>query len=80
MWVDYNNERIAAECDVIFLCILPFQAQQVLKDIRPIVVQRHIDANKYKNITKPLFISCLAATGIPKLKIMLTEESIFLKT
>jgi pyrroline-5-carboxylate reductase len=52
----------------------------VLKDVRPIIVQRFIDAYKYKNVTKPLFISTLAATGIPKLKIMLTEESIFLRT
>lgn len=31
-------------------------------------------------MTKPLFVSCLAATGIPKLKIMLIEDSVFLKT
>eukprot|EP00347_Sterkiella_histriomuscorum_P012858 403366953 len=80
VYVDFNNERVAAECDIIFLCVLPFQAQQVLKDVRPIVVQRHLDAQKYKNTTKPLFISCLAATGTPKLKIMLTDEAVFLKT
>ncbi|CDW76407.1 pyrroline-5-carboxylate reductase [Stylonychia lemnae] len=80
VWVDFNNERVVAECDIIFLCILPFQAQQVLKDVRPIVVQRHLDAQKYRNMTKPLFVSCLAATGIPKLKIMVTEDTVFLKT
>ena len=24
VWVDYNNERIVAECDLVFLCVLPF--------------------------------------------------------
>jgi pyrroline-5-carboxylate reductase len=71
---------VVAECDLIFLCVLPFQAQQVLKDVRPIVVQRQFDAMKYRNVTKPLFVSTLAATGVPKLKIMLTEESNFLRT
>jgi pyrroline-5-carboxylate reductase len=69
-----------AQCDLIFLCMLPFQAQQVLKDVRYIVVQRNLDAMNNKSLTRPLFVSCLAATGIPKLKIMLTEDSVFLKT
>ena len=52
----------------------------MLKDVRSIVVQRHLDTKKHKNFTKPLFVSCLSATGLPKLKIMLTDESVFLKT
>lgn len=35
IWVDFNNERVVAECDLIFMCVLPFQAQQVLKEVRP---------------------------------------------
>lgn len=27
VWVDFNNERVVAECDVVFMCVLPFQAQ-----------------------------------------------------
>ena len=26
IWVDFNNERIVSECDLVFLCVLPFQA------------------------------------------------------
>lgn len=35
---------------------------------------------KIKQDSKPLFVSTLAATGIKKLKLMLNEEAIFLKT
>ena len=44
------------------------------------MVQRQLDSQKFKNANKPLFVSTLAATGVPKLKIMLTEESSFLRT
>lgn len=39
-----------------------------------------MDALKNKGIAKPLFISTLAATGIPKLKIMSTHDTVFLRT
>jgi len=51
-----------------------------LKDVRPTILQRNLDSQKYKNIHKPLIVSTLAATGVPKLKLLLTEDSIFLKT
>jgi pyrroline-5-carboxylate reductase len=38
VWVDFDNEKVFAECDVIFLAVLPFQAQQVLKEVRHILV------------------------------------------
>ncbi len=83
IWVDYNNERIVAECDLIFLCVLPFQAQQVLKDVRALATQRSfVFTDHLLSKTKtskaphtgmgdrvpPLFVSCLSATSTPKLK------------
>lgn len=52
----------------------------MLKEVRPVVVQRHLDSLKNRQVNKPLFISCLSATGLPKLKIMLNEDSVWLRT
>ena len=30
---EFNNEKIVRECDVIFLCTLPSQASEMLKEI-----------------------------------------------
>lgn len=75
-----------AECDLIFLCALPFQAQQILKDVRPLVVQRAHLYTTYQPSKKstppnlpPLFVSVLAATSVPKLRQMLCEQSVFLR-
>jgi len=100
--VDFNNERIVSECDLVFLCILPFQAQQVLKEVRPLATQRSFvftevlaatqSYNKTKSIKSnlsqsamgdrvpPLFASCLSATSVPKLKQLLTDNSVFMRT
>ena len=37
---DFNNERIVRECDIIFLCTLPSQASEMLKEIRPVALDR----------------------------------------
>ena len=100
--MDFNNERIVSECDLVFLCILPFQAQQVLKEVRPLATQRSFvftevlaatqSYNKTKSIKSnvsqgaigdrvpPLFVSCLSATSVPKLKQLLTDNSVFIRT
>jgi pyrroline-5-carboxylate reductase len=109
--VEFNNERIVAECDLVFLCLLPFQANQVLKDVRGLTQQRsllfadpnfgqqaklkqtsaislmkhHLSAHTSLQINgtdkiPPLFVSCLAATSIPKLRQMLCENSAWIKT
>jgi pyrroline-5-carboxylate reductase len=104
--VDFNNERIVAECDIVFLCVLPFQAPQVLKEVRALATQRAFlfteTATKFKKKQssalmsqlshlspsglssqgriRPLFVSCLSATTVPKLRQMLCEESVFLRT
>jgi len=77
---DFNNERIVRECDIIFLCTLPSQASEMLKEIRPIAIDRLYQAQKNKNLSKPLFVSTLAATRMPKLKLMLNDESVFMRT
>ena len=80
MIAEFNNERIVKECDIIFLCVLPSQASEMFKEIRPAAMDRLYQSNKHKHMSKPLFVSTLAATGFNKLKLMLNNESIFLKT
>ena len=80
MIAEFNNERIVKECDIIFLCVLPSQASEMLKDIRPPAMDRLLSSSKDKAMSKPLFVSTLAATGFNKLKLMLNEDCIFLKT
>ena len=52
----------------------------MMKDIRPAAMDRLFNSNKDKAMSKPLFVSTLAATGFNKLKLMLNEDCIFLKT
>lgn len=68
------------ECDIVFICVLPSQASEMLKDIRPAALERLYNSSKDKTLSKPLFVSTLAATGFNKLKLMLNEDCIFLKT
>lgn len=77
---DFNNERIVRECDIIFLCTLPSQASEMLKEIRPVALDRLYQAQQNKNLSKPLFVSTLSATRMPKLKLMLNEDSVFMRT
>ena len=77
---EFNNERIVRECDIIFICTLPSQASEMLKEIRPMALDRLYQASKNKSISKPLFVSTMAATHMPKLKLMLNGESIFMRT
>ena len=68
------------ECDIIFICLLPSQSSEMFKEIRPMALDRLYQASKNKAISKPLFISTMAATGMPKLKLMLSDECIFMRT
>jgi len=78
--VDFDNEKIAKKWDLIFLCWLPFQADIVLREIRTIITERNFDASKNKALNKPVIVSTLAAIGIPKLKILCTEETVMFRT
>lgn len=31
---EFNNDRVFAECDIIFICVLPGQASEMFKDVR----------------------------------------------
>jgi len=77
---EFNNERVVRECDIIFLCVLPSQASEMLKEIRPIALDRLYQAKKNKSLSKPLIVSTLAATRMPKLKLMLNDESVIMRT
>lgn len=77
---EFNNERIIHECDIIFVCVLPGQAGEVFKEIKFAMNARIAAAKKNSKLSLPLVVSCLAATGIPKLKLMLMPEACFIRT
>lgn len=52
----------------------------MFKEIRHFACERIEEANVNKQACKPIFVSTLAATGYPKLRLMLTQESIFIRT
>lgn len=52
----------------------------MFKEIRHLACERIEEAKANKQACKPIFVSTLAATGYPKLKLMLTQDSIFIRT
>ena len=76
----FDNKNVAAKCDLIFLCVLPSQAQEVLKDIRDVIKERNIISKKNKFLINPIIVSTCAATSYKKLGLMLSDEAIFLRT
>lgn len=52
----------------------------MFKEIRHIACERLEEAQLNKHASKPIFVSTLAVTGYPKLKLMLTQDSVFLRT
>jgi hypothetical protein len=52
----------------------------VLREIRQVISERNYIADKDKFLNKPIIVSTLAAVGIPKLKLLCTENTIFLRT
>ena len=77
---ELNNEKIIKECDIVFLCVLPSQAGEMLKEIRHMAVERIEESRENKQKSKPLFVSTLAVTGYNKLKLMLSQDSVFIRT
>jgi len=59
---------------------LPFQGDIILREIRGILNERNFEASKDKTLNKPVVISTLAAIGIPKLKILATEDTIIFRS
>ena len=76
----FDNQKVAAECDKIFLCILPSQAQEVLKDIRDVVKDRVNEAKKDRSLINPVVVSVCAGVTVQKLKLMLSDKAVFLRT
>ena len=68
------------ESDIVFICVLPGQAGEVLKEIKYVMNSRIDAAKKNPKLSQPLIMSCLAATSIPKLKIMLIPDACFIRT
>lgn len=77
---EFNNERIIHEADIVFICVLPGQAGEVFKEIKYAMDARVLASKKNSKLSAPLIVSCLAATGIPKLKLMLLPEACFIRT
>ena len=76
----FDNQKVAAEADLIFISVLPSQIQEVLKDIREVVKDRIKEASADKNMMIPLIISTCAGVTIQKLKLMLFDKALFLRT
>ena len=77
---EFNNERVVAEADIVYVCCLPGQAGEVFKEVKYACSQRVAAAKKNPKLSQPLIVSCLAATGVPKLKLMLMPEACFIIT
>lgn len=69
----FDNQKVAAVSDLIFLCVLPAQTQEVFRDIRDVMIERIKAARKDKSLVSPLLISTAAAIGYRKLRLMLSE-------
>ena len=76
----FDNAKVAAESDVIFVCVLPSQVQEVFKEIRGVIKDRINASKKDKRLINPLVVCTCAAIGYQKLRLMLSDEAVFLRT
>ena len=76
--VMFDNAKIAAECDIIFVCVLPSQAQEVFKDIRDVIKERSELAAKDRSKINPVIVTTCAAISYQKLRLML-KNALLLK-
>ena len=76
----FDNPKVAAESDIIFLCCLPSQIKEVLKEIRDVIKERVAASKKNKMLINPILVSTCAAISYQKLRLMLSDEAIFLRT
>jgi len=77
---EYNNERVVKEADIVLVCVLPSQAPEMFKDIRGVAAERVDEARINKHANKPVFVSTIAVTGYKKLRLMLSEDTSFIRT
>lgn len=67
--ITYDNEAVARECDIIYLCCLPFQAERVCTSIKHILHEKMADLFPTQQPKpKTIVLSLLAATPISKLR------------
>ena len=76
----FDNQKVAAESDIIFVCVLPSQVQEVFIEIREVVKDRIAASKKDKRLINPLVVCTCAAIGYQKLRLMLSDEAVFLRT
>ena len=76
----FDNQKVAAKCDIIFVCVLPSQVQEVFKEIREVITERINASKKDKRVITPVIIVTCAAIGYQKLRLMLLPQALFLKT
>ena len=78
--VVFDNEKVARKWDLIFIWCLPFQADVVLREIRPIISERNYLASKDKSLNKPVLVSTMAAVGLSKLRLLTTDDTVSFRT
>lgn len=79
--LSYNNQLCAAECDIVFLCCLPFQAENVANEIKHALALKNQTIFEFTEAHRPrtLLISLLSATPISKLKQMTDQYPFILR-
>ena len=76
----FDNAKVAAVADMVFLCVLPQQMPEVLREIRDVVKDRIVESRKDKTLINPVLVSTAAAISYKKLGLMLSDQAVFLRT
>lgn len=76
----FDNQKVAAECDIVFMTILPTQSMEVFKEIRAVVDERNAKAEKDPSLSKPLIVSACAAMNYQKLRLLVSPNTVLLRT
>lgn len=75
----YDNAKVAATCDIIFVCCLPNHLQEVFKDMRDVIKNRsELSLLDPKKVNPMVVVTCSGIT-YTKLRLML-KQSLIQKT
>ena len=77
--VMFDNARVAANCDIIYICCLPNHTQEVFKDIRDVLKDRTAASLMDPQLVNPLVIVTCAGLSYVKIRLML-KQTLLLKT
>lgn len=69
----FDNARVAAVCDIIFVCCLPNHLQEVFKDMREVIKDRSQNSLNDPKLINPLVVVTCAGTSYTKLRLMLKQ-------